>query len=215
MSPDVGCGSSESTATYQSFSENEDAQTMPSEHENDHSQLTPETGPGDTGQGAEPADYLEPVTTAKPRLPRAGTALLVFLAFFATQLLGFLVVGIIAGVYAGLSGVDVKDAEAIRKTIEPFILYSILPVFIISGLPVLGLTRFLAADAIRDGSSTGVGWLKSTPLVLFGGLLLGAFFAFGCLFLYGTLFSDMKPDAGSPISQMASTGTLARVLLGV
>ncbi len=161
------------------------------------------------------ADGVDLLDGPPSRVPRAGTAMLVFLAFFGTQLAGFLLVGVIAGVYAGVSGVDGTDPEALRMAIEPFILYSMLPVFLISGLPVMAITRSKAADAIHDGSSTGVGWLPAPPLALLGSLVLGALFAFGCLCLYGTVFTDIKPDAGSPIAQMASIGPLARLLLGL
>jgi len=184
---------------------------MPIEHEDYHWPLTPETGPTEPGQGDELADQ-EPVHAPQPKLPRAGTALLVFLAFFGTQFLGFLLVGFVAGLYAGVSGIPKEET---RQWLGPIILYSMLPVFLVSGLPVMAITRSKAADAIRDGSPSGVGWLPSTPLTLLGALLLGALFAFGCLFLYGTVFTDVRPDAGSSIAEMANTGTLARLLLGV
>lgn len=164
---------------------------------------------------AEGTDSLEPDNAVPARVPRAGTALMVLLAFFGTQLAAFFLVGLIAGVYAGLTGVDANDPVAIRKAIEPFILYSMLPVFLLSGLPVMSITRSRAADVIHDGSPTGVGWRASTTAALLGSLFVGALFAFACLFLYGTVFKEMKPDGGSPIAQMANTGALARILLGI
>ena len=161
------------------------------------------------------ADPLETISAPPERAPRAGTALLIMLAFFGTQLAGFLLVGLVAGVYAGLTGVDGANPEALRKVVEPFIIYSMLPVFLISGLPVMAITRARAADVLNDGSPTGVGWQGSTPPAILFSLLLGAAFAFGCLFLYGTVFTEIKPDAGSPIAQMASTGPLAQLLLAV
>ncbi len=161
------------------------------------------------------SDAMEPLNPAPPCVPRGGTALMAMLAFFGVQLTGFFLVGLIAGVYAAATGISGDDPEALREFITPIILYSMLPVFLISGLPVMSIARARAADVLNDGSSTGVGWRGASLPACLLSLLLGAAFAFGCLFLYGTVFKQVKADGGSPIAQMATTGVLAQVLLAI
>ena len=160
-------------------------------------------------------ESIEPLVQAPQRVPSARTALIAMLAFFGTQMVCFFFVGLAAGVYAASSGVPAEDVEALQEVIAPFILYSMLPVFVLSGLPVLTIIRRKAADVLDDGSPAGVGWRGSTAPAILGGLLLGVLFAFTCLLLYGTVFKQVDPDGEGAIAQMANTGLIAQLLLAV
>ena len=155
----------------------------------------------------------ETAVVVKPRLPRAGTALLVFLAFFLTQTFLSIVFAIIGVVCAAATGVDLTNAEALQPVVMKFVLYGALPSFILAGVPVWLLTRWLAADAIRDGSSLGVGWTRSTPLRIALGVIFGALLAAGSIFLYATVFKGVQPAGDSIIADMVTTSTVTRVLL--
>ena len=195
---------------------------MDVENKNDDSQLTPENGAGlptDENAGIPELPTAvagqESVVPSARYLPRAGTSFLVFIAFIFTQVFFAVVLAISAVIYAVATGVDLQDKESLQPVIFQFMIYGTLPLFMISGLPVLLLTRWLAADAISDGSAVGVGWRKSSLSSVIGGLLLGVFLAFSCLVLYSTVFKRITPGDDGMVSQFANAGNLALLMFAV
>jgi len=173
-------------------------------------QETPQ-GPNPPG----PEVFDEWIQAPPTRVPSARTAFSAMIAFFLTQMAGFFLVGLAAGIYAASTGVPDGDVEALETVIGPFILYSMLPVFLISGLPVLTITRARAADVLNDGSPQGVGWRNSTAPAILAGLFIGAVFAFSCLLLYSTIFKQIEPGEGGAIAQLANTGPVAQISLAL
>ena len=159
------------------------------------------------------AEVSKLTTEPKPRLPRAGTAFLAFATFILTQLVAGIFVVIGAGIYA-VAALGLKPDEAgFIEFIMQTTLYSLVPIFIISGYAVLMVTRWLARDVMTDGEITGLGWAKSSPLRCLAGAALGAIIYCSTIFLVGALFPNLEPESGGPIEAMAKQGGVMLLLL--
>ena len=155
----------------------------------------------------------ETVPEPKPRLPRAGTAFLAFATFILTQLVAGIFVVIGAGIYA-VAALGLKPDEAgFIDFIMQTTLYSLVPIFIISGYAVLMVTRWLARDVMTDGEITGLGWAKSSPLRCLAGAALGVVICCCTTFLVITLFPNLEPEAGGPFEDMLNQGGVMLLLL--
>ena len=120
------------------------------------------------------AEVSKLTTEPKPRIPRAGTAFLTFATFFLAQVVVSIFVGIVSGIIA-IAALDLKpDEDGFIEFVTQTILYSLLPLSIISGYSVLMVTRWLARDVMTDGEITGVGWVKSSSMRCLAGAALGA-----------------------------------------
>jgi len=158
-------------------------------------------------------EVAESITEPKPRIPRAGTAFLTFATFFLAQVVVSIFVGIAAGIIA-VAALGLKpDESGFLAFVTQTILYSLLPISILSGYSVLMVTRWLARDVITDGEVTGVGWVKSSPMKCLAGAALGAVIYCSTIFLVSSLFPNLKPESGGPIEAMAKQGGVMLLLL--
>jgi membrane protease YdiL (CAAX protease family) len=172
--------------------------------------------------GGTPVEMFDPGSLPPPpapRLPGAGTALLAFVVFVAAQIVGGMVVGVVAGVQAATSGVDVQDQDAFMEYLQPIIMeymaYGMVPIMVFSGLAVLVLTRRMAGDAMRVGEADGVGWTTCSPAQFLIGLVMGVGVAVGYIVLAATVFADYQPTSQGDLARMATSGGIVAVLWGV
>ena len=153
------------------------------------------------------------------KVPRALHAGLIFLAFLGTQMLGGLVIGMIAASRAAASGVDLQDQSALVEAMQPFLLeylaYGMVPIMIACGLVVWWLTVVTAADVIRSGEPTGVGWTGFSLSGLLTGMLLGAAVCVAFIVASATLFADLQPTTQGQLAEMGSSGGIRQILWGV
>ena len=159
------------------------------------------------------AEVSKLTTEPKPRIPRAGTAFLTFATFFLAQVVVSIFVGIVSGIIA-VAVLNLKpDEDGFIEFVTQTILYSLLPISIISGYSVLMVTRWLARDVMTDGEITGVGWVKSSSMRCLAGAALGAVIYCSTIFLVGALFPNLAPESGGPIEAMAKQGGVMLLLL--
>ncbi len=177
----------------------------------------PYSGPGVPPAGWGEAGY-EPPPPA-PKIPKAGTAFLAFVTFFGAQLVGGIIVGVIAGVQLAASGIDVSSEDAMEKAMQgiigDYILYSLLPITIFSGLAVLLVTRRMARDVMKVGEPDGVGWSNFSAAKFLVGLVAGIGVAAVYIALASTVFVDYEHETQGPLSEMLSSGGLSTVIVGI
>jgi membrane protease YdiL (CAAX protease family) len=176
----------------------------------------------ETGEGIvdapDPVGY-DSVTAHPPKVPRALHAGLIFLAFLGTQFLGGLVIGIIAAFRVAASGVDLQDQSALLKAMEPilreYIVYGMIPIMVGCGLVVWWLTKVTAADVIRDGEPTGIGWTGFSLSSVLTGMVLGAAVFVAFMVASATLFADFPLTTQGQLTEMGSSGGIRQFLWGV
>jgi membrane protease YdiL (CAAX protease family) len=172
--------------------------------------------------GGAPVEMLDPgfmPPPPAPRIPGAGTALLAFVVFVAAQIVGGMVIVVIAGVQVATSGVDALDEDAFREFLQPILMeymaYGMVPIMIFSGLAVLLLTRRMAGDAMKVGEPDGVGWTTCSPVQFLVGLAMGIGVAVGYIVLAATVFANYQPTSQGDLAKMATSGGIVAVLWGV
>lgn len=152
-------------------------------------------------------------TEPKPRIPRAGTAFLTFATFFVAQIVVSIFVGIAAGIIAVAALGLEPNKEGFSEFITQTVLYSLLPISILSGYCVLMVTRWLARDVMTEGEITGVGWVKSSAMKCLAGTALGAVIYCSTMFLVDAIFPNLEPESGGAIAAMAKQGGIMLLLL--
>ena len=177
----------------------------------------PYSGPGVPPAGWGEAGYVPP--PPPPRIPRAGTAFLAFLTFFGAQLVGGLIVGVIAGIQIAASGIDVSSEAALQRAMEgiigDYIVYSLIPITVFSGLAVLFVARRMARDVMTVAEPAGVGWGNFSAGKFLVGLVAGIGVAAVYIALASTVFVNYQQETKGPLSEMLNSGGLATVMVGV
>jgi len=177
----------------------------------------PYSGQGGPPEGWGQAGYAPPPPA--PRIPRAGTAFLAFVTFFGAQLVGGLIVGVIAGVQLATSGIDLSNEAALERAMQgiigDYIIYSLLPITIFSGLAVLLVTRRMARDVMNVGDPDGVGWSNFSAAKFLVGLVAGIGVAATYIALASTVFVNYQHETQGPLSEMLTSGGLATVIVGI
>jgi membrane protease YdiL (CAAX protease family) len=191
-------------------------------HDDIRESLPPYAFSEETGEGI--VDLPEPVgygfiPPRLPKVPRALHAGLIFLAFLGTQMLGGLVIGMCAAFRVAASGVDFQDEAGLAEAMQPFLLeylaYGMVPIMVGCGLVVWWLTVVTAADVIRNGEPTGVGWTGFSLSGVLTGMFLGAAVCVAFIVASATLFADFQPTTQGQLAEMGSGGGIRKILWGV
>lgn len=157
--------------------------------------------------GLDPEEYE---TASRASRLNGWTALIIFLAYVAAQLVSGLVVVAVMGAWYFIDGQDLHD-PAVR---EAFSRAALVPTavfgMIASILVVVSLTLRMAPAAVTDRSEKGIAWCQGDSRMLWVGIVIGASFAFTFLPLIGWLFPPDPDMTLGPVAEMASQPGLGR-----
>ena len=176
-------------------------------------------------EGLTESAEVESVPEDRRRL-NGWIAFLVFIVFAAVNFAVVIGITIVAGVIAGLGGMDLKDPASQQEFAKSITPPASVVSIIVSILVVIRLSRYYARDLIRDRSPCGIGWRLGDRKNLIIGILAGCGFAVLYLLLAVIVFTPdtvptFTPDSDTiftpdtkttmgPLAEMSTKTGLAR-----